>query len=135
MIPIRLSMSGHRSAVLAASYEYVIVGAGSAGCVVARRLVDDTEARVLVLEAGGRKGHASHASRAGNGTRASRTVSLSPHERFEWANQVARAPPGHEAERGNDGRALQEFSACPAARCLSCSSWSSGREKGTLLNI
>ena len=27
------------------SYDYVIVGAGSAGCVVARRLLDGTDAR------------------------------------------------------------------------------------------
>jgi choline dehydrogenase len=34
-------------------YDYIVVGAGSGGCVVAGRLAVETSARVLVLEAGG----------------------------------------------------------------------------------
>jgi len=58
-------------------WDYIVVGAGSAGCVIASRLSEDPRARVLLLEAGGVDRHPLIHIPLGVGK-------LHEHELFDW---------------------------------------------------
>ncbi|MBO6782124.1 MAG: choline dehydrogenase [Alphaproteobacteria bacterium] len=66
-------------------YDFVIVGAGSAGCVLAHRLSADPEIRVLLLEAGPRDAHPLIHIPVGN----SRII---PKPRFNWQYETEPQP-------------------------------------------
>ena len=64
-------------------YDYIIVEAGSAGCVLANRLTEDAGATVLLLEAGGRDNHPYIQIPLGLGK-------LQQHRMFDWVYDRAR---------------------------------------------
>jgi 4-pyridoxate dehydrogenase len=68
-----------------AGYDYIIVGAGSAGCVLANRLTEDEDATVLLLEAGGRDDHPYVQIPLGLGK-------LQQHKMFDWGYMTEPEP-------------------------------------------
>ncbi|WP_020394796.1 choline dehydrogenase [Thiolinea disciformis] len=83
-----------------AHYDYIIVGAGSAGCVLANRLTESGEYKVLLLEMGGSDKHIFIQMP----TALSYPMSM---ERFAWQFHTEREP-------GLDGRSLH----CPRGKVL-----------------
>ena len=65
----------------AKGYDYIIVGAGSAGCVLANRLTEEGDANVLLIEAGGRDWHPYIHIPLGLGRMHDRGM-------FDWGNQT-----------------------------------------------
>jgi 4-pyridoxate dehydrogenase len=74
------------------TYDYIIVGAGSAGCVLANRLTEDPATRVLLLEAGGDDSHPYLRVPIGVGK-------LHQHRMFDWGYNTV-------VEEGMAGREL-----------------------------
>jgi 4-pyridoxate dehydrogenase len=68
-------------AMAAKGYDYIIVGAGSAGCVLANRLSEDGDANVLLIEAGGRDWHPYIHIPLGMGR-------MHDHDMFDWGFQT-----------------------------------------------
>ncbi len=85
-------------------YDYIVVGAGSAGCVLASRLTEDREKRVLLLEAGGSE----------------RDLFLDMPAAFAFAIESKRFDWGYASapEAGFEGRSIL----CPRGRVLGGSS-------------
>ena len=80
-------------------YDYIIVGAGSAGCVLANRLSADPRNKVLLVEAGGPDRHPMFHVPKGGGL-------LMENDKYAWRYQTAPFGPNQRSEFWTRGRVI-----------------------------
>ena len=80
-------------------YDYIIAGAGSAGCVLANRLSADPGVTVLLIEAGGPDRHPMLHIPKGSGT-------LMENEKYVWRNETTPFGPNQRPEHWTRGKVL-----------------------------
>src|SRR3954469_23749594 len=98
--------------------DYLIVGAGSAGCVLANRLTEDASTRVILIEAGGRDWNPLIHIPVGY-------MKLLDHKQLTWGFKA-------EADPGTNGRTLPiRAAACSVARLRSTGSSTSEANRRT----